>query len=109
MLKGSIDGIIDEANACLGKGVYGFDLLAYRYEGDPSELIRRFVGEVPAPVCIAGSVDREARLEELRDIRPWGFTIGGAIFDHRVGDAMPRQIDKVISFMEDKPGTDKEA
>ena len=50
VLKGTIDSLISEARACLAKGVYGFDLLAYRYEGDPSALIRRFVAEVEAPV-----------------------------------------------------------
>ena len=91
----------------LEKGVFGFDLLAYRYEGDPSELIRRFVNEVDAPVCIAGSVDRESRLEELREVQPWGFTIGGAFFDHRFGESFPQQIDQVISYMENGPQKDK--
>jgi len=100
VLKGSVDSLIREANRCLEKGAYGIDLLAYRYEGDPSELIRRFVSQVDAPVCIAGSVDREARLDELRRVRPWGFTIGGAFFDHRYGETFPQQIDQVISYME---------
>ncbi len=108
VLKGSIDGMIREARRCLEKGVFGFDLLAYRYEGDPSELIRRFVGEVPAPVCIAGSVDRETRLEALRAVRPWGFTIGGAFFDGRFGGTIPEQIDRVISYMEDDTRKDEE-
>ncbi len=103
VLKGTIDGMIEEAKRWAEKGVYGFDLLAYRYEGDPSELIERFVKEVDAPVCIAGSVDRDARLDELRTVRPWGFTIGGAFFDHRFGDTFPQQIDKVISHMSDGP------
>ena len=85
VLKGTIDSLIGEARACLAKGVYGFDLLAYRYEGDPSALIRRFVAEVEAPVCIAGSINRVERLDELRAVSPWGFTIGGAFFDHRFG------------------------
>ena len=107
VLKGSIDRMIEEANSCLEKGVFGFDLLAYRYEGDPSELIRRFVNEVDAPVCIAGSVDRTARLEELREVQPWGFTIGGAFFEHRFGESFPQQIDRVISCMENGPQKDK--
>ncbi len=107
VLKGSIDSMIDEAKRCLEKGVFGFDLLAYRYEGASSELIRRFVNEVDAPVCIAGSVDREARLEELREIQPWGFTVGGAFFDRRFGESFPQQIDQVISYMENGPQNEK--
>ncbi len=100
VLGGSIDSMIEEAKQCLKQGVFGFDLLAYRYEGDPSVLIRRFVQEVDAPVCIAGSVDREARLEELKNTQPWGFTIGGAFFDNRFGGPISQQIDRVISYME---------
>ena len=103
VLKGTVDGLIREAKGYLEKGVFGFDLLAYRFQGDPSELIRRFVTEVPAPVCIAGSVDRDARLDELRTVRPWGFTIGGAFFDHRFGSSFPGQIDRVISYLENGP------
>ena len=104
VLRGSIEGMIEEAKAYLEKGVYGIDLLAYRWEGDPSELIRQFVRRVDAPVCIAGSVDRESRLEELRNAGPWGFTIGGAFFDGRFGNTMPEQIETVISRMERTKG-----
>lgn len=34
VLEGSIDSFIDEANQYLAKGVFGFDLLGYRYSGD---------------------------------------------------------------------------
>ena len=108
VLKGTIDSLIGEARACLAKGVYGFDLLAYRYEGDPSALIRRFVAEVEAPVCIAGSIDRVERLDELRAVSPWGFTIGGAFFDHRFGESFPEQIDRVVGYMEDGPSQGRE-
>ena len=108
VLKGTIDSLIGEARACLAKGVYGFDLLAYRYEGDPSALIRRFVAEVEARVCIAGSIDRVERLDELRAVSPWGFTIGGAFFDHRFGESFPEQIDRVVGYMEDGPSQGRE-
>ena len=63
VLEGTIDGMIAEAKGLLEKGVDGFDLLGYRYTGDAVELNRRFVAEVPAPVCLA---ELERRVEEAR-------------------------------------------
>ena len=100
VLEGSIDDMIAEAKECLAKGVYGIDLLGYRYTGDPVELIRRFVQEVDAPVCVAGSVNSFKRLDELKDISPWACTIGSAFFDHRFGDTVAEQIDTVCDYMQ---------
>ena len=101
VLEGSIDGMIAEAKECLEKGVDGFDLLGYRYTDDARELIERFVKEVDAPVCIAGSVDSYERLDELKDIAPWSFTIGGAFFNNRFDGTIPEQIDKVCKYIEE--------
>ena len=43
ILEGTVEGMIEEANRYLEKGVYGFDLLGYRYTGDAVDLIKRFV------------------------------------------------------------------
>mgnify|MGYP007065999177 CR=1 FL=1 len=56
-MEGSIDSFIDEANQYLAKGVFGFDLLGYRYTGDAKLLNKTVVESVDAPVCLAGSVD----------------------------------------------------
>lgn len=100
VLEGTIDGMIAEARDCLKKGVDGFDLLGYRYTGDAHELIRRFVDEVDAPVCVAGSVDSYERLDELKNIAPWSFTIGGAFFNNRFDGTVAEQIDKVCGYIE---------
>ena len=100
VLHGSIDSLIREANRCVTRGVYGIDLLAYRYEGDSDKLIRQFVKEVDAPVCIAGSIDRTSRLDLLNQVCPWGFTIGSAFFEHRFGDTIPQQINRVLDYMQ---------
>lgn len=101
VLTGSIDSMIAEAKECLEKGVDGFDLLGYRYTEDARELIERFVNEVDAPVCVAGSVDSYERLDELKDIEPWSFTIGGAFFNNRFDGTIPEQIDKVCEYIEE--------
>lgn len=99
VLEGSIEGMIAEAKECVEKGVDGFDLLGYRYTEDAHELIRRFVDEVDAPVCIAGSVDSYERLDELKDIAPWSFTIGSAFFNNCFDGSFAEQIDKVCDYV----------
>lgn len=99
VLEGEIDEIIAEARSYLEKGVYGFDLLGYRFTKDAPELIRRFVAEVNAPVCVAGSVNSFRRLDELKEAAPWAFTIGGAFFEQKFGADFAQQIDTVCDYM----------
>jgi hypothetical protein len=100
ILGGTIEGMIAEANAYLAKGVDGFDLLAYRFTGDPEELAAEFVRKVSAPVCIAGSIQSIARLDKMKEIAPWTFTIGGAFFENKFGDiSFGEQIKVVCDYM----------
>ena len=81
ILEGTLDEMLDEARYCLSKGVYGLDLLGYRYTGDATALNKNFVAGIKAPVCIAGSVN-------------------GAFFEGKFGGTFAEQIDKVCAFME---------
>lgn len=99
VLTGDIDGMISEAKEYLSKGVYGFDLLGYRYIQDADSLISRFVKQISAPVCVAGSVDSFDKLEKIKTVSPWGFTIGGAFFDRRFGETFAEQINNVHNYM----------
>jgi hypothetical protein len=99
ILEGTIDGIIEEAKGILKKGVYGFDLLGYRFTGDAVELNRRFVAGVNCPVCLAGSVQSYQRLDEVKDADPWAFTIGGAFFENKFEGTVSEQITKVCDYM----------
>ncbi|MBR0104883.1 MAG: hypothetical protein IJM06_04715 [Firmicutes bacterium] len=100
ILEGAIDEMIAEAEKCLEKGVYGFDLLGYRYTGDAEKLIEEFVSRVKAPVCVAGSVNSFERLDFLKKAKPWAFTIGGAFFDKKFGEDFCEQVDRVCGYME---------
>lgn len=100
ILRGTVDDMINEANQYLEKGVYGFDLLGYRFTGDAIELNKKFVSQVNAPVCIAGSVNSYKRLDELKDANPWAFTIGGAFFENKFGEDFNEQINKVCEYIE---------
>lgn len=99
ILEGNIDDMIEEANEYLKKGVYGFDLLGYRYTENAVELNKRFVSEVNAPVCIAGSINSFERLDELKKANPCLFTIGGAFFENKFGTDFEEQINKVCEYI----------
>lgn len=99
ILNGKIDGIVEEAKECIEKGAFGIDLLGYRYTGDAHLLNESLVRYVDSPVCIAGSVDSIEKLEEIRRINPWGFTIGGAFFDGVFGKEIPEQIEFVSAYI----------
>ena len=101
VLEGAPEEMIDEANAYIAKGVYGIDLLGYRYTGDAALLNREFVKNMEVPVCIAGSVNSYERLQEIKAVSPWAFTIGGAFFENKFDGTIKEQIDKVCSFMKE--------
>lgn len=105
VLEGTPEQMIRQAQEFLHKGVFGFDLLGYRYTGDKTDLIRRFVAAVDAPVCVAGSVDSFRRLDEIKAIAPWAFTIGSAFFEQKFGPDFAEQIQTVCRYM-DRPAED---
>jgi hypothetical protein len=99
LLEGTAEELIAEAEECLKKGVWGFDLLGYRHQDNPAALIRTFIEAVDAPVCVAGNVDSFERLQEVLDMKPWGFTIGGGFFKHRFGESFPEQVEAVMDYI----------
>lgn len=99
ILEGSLEEMVDEARSALAKGVYGFDLLGYRYTGDAAALNRAFVQAIDVPVCLAGSINSYQRLDEVKDASPWAFTIGGAFFEKKFGESIGNQIDAVCDYM----------
>lgn len=100
VLMGDAEEMIVEAREYLRRGVYGIDLLGYRSaSGDCADLSRHVVESLDAPVCLAGSIDSYGRLDEVRGINPWAFTIGSAFFDHRFEGSIAEQIDRVCDYM----------
>ena len=99
VLEGSIEDMIADAKKYLAKGVYGIDLLGYRYTGDAVALNEALVRAVDAPVCLAGSIDCYQRLDEVKRANPWVFTIGSAFFDRKFGQDMAKQINTVYDYM----------
>jgi hypothetical protein len=83
-LEGTIEEIAAHAAELTSmEGVSGVDLLAYRHSSvDVLELTAAVVEASHGPVIAAGSVVSEAQIRGLAKAGAWGFTIGGAIFDH---------------------------
>ncbi|HWQ14175.1 MAG TPA: hypothetical protein VNL77_15360 [Roseiflexaceae bacterium] len=97
LLRGTIDEIAASARRLSRtEGVFGLDLLAYRYDGDVPALVRRVLQSVDVPVIAAGSVDSLERIETLAGLGVWGFTIGSAIFEHRFGAGVAGQVQTVL-------------
>ena len=106
LLRGAIEEIAASAKALSEtEGVYGLDLLAYRFDGDVPLLVRRVLDVVRVPVIAAGSVDSFERVRELASLGVWGFTIGSAIFDQRFGAGIAEQIEAVLAAAEPRPAS----
>lgn len=99
VLEGNIDDLVAEAKSYIAKGVYGIDLLGYRYTGDAVALNKALVDQVNAPICLAGSIDSYQRLDEVKETSPWAFTIGSAFFDKQFGDDIAEQINTVCDYI----------
>lgn len=99
ILEGSIEEIADSARRLTElDGVDGLDLLAYRHAGDVEALVAAVLANVSKPVIAAGSVDSPARIAALGRLGVWGFTVGGAVFEHRfpAGKTVREQVASIL-------------
>lgn len=80
VLDGTAAEIVESAARLLRlRGVHGLDLLAYRFRGNVSQLIRQVCGAAgERPVVVAGSIDRGERIAEALACGAEGFTVGTA-------------------------------
>lgn len=104
ILEGTNEEIIDDAKDLMGKGISGFDILAYRHVVDGEELAREFCAAVNAKICIAGSINSYARIDTMFEIGPWTFTMGSALFEKKfVPDGSFRDnLEAVVEYMAKK-------
>lgn len=99
ILQGSIESMVEEAKELKTKGVFGIDLLGYRYDDNAEQLIADAVSKTGTPVCVAGSIDSFERLRFIKEVQPWAFTIGSAFFDGKFGSSIAEQINLVCDFI----------
>lgn len=99
ILEGSADDMIAQAESYRENGVFGADLLGYRYKGNCDELNRQVVSSTELNICIAGSVDSFEKLDEIKKLGCWAFTVGGAFFADKFGGSIKEQINKVYDYV----------
>ena len=81
ILEGNAADMVAQAEAFKKVGAYGTDLLGYRYvDGDPEALAAEFIKKSPIPTVLAGSISSIAKLEKVKAMDPWLFTMGSALF-----------------------------
>ncbi len=106
VLEGAIDEIAASARQLTARdGVDGLDLLAYRWSGDVPALVRAVSIASTGPVIAAGSVESGAQIKALASAGAWAFTIGGAIFDHRLpaGPSVREQVECALELARSAP------
>lgn len=103
MLHGTIDEVIADGKRVQQTGVDGLCLSAYRFTGgDPEALAEGFVNELDVPVILTGSINSNQRLDLVKKLKPWGFTVGSAFFKQDFGKdlSVAQQIGKVVAYLD---------
>jgi len=103
MLYGTHEEIIQDALRIVSHdGVDGICLSIYRYvDGDPQKMANEFVKRVTAPLIVSGSLNTKERLDFVKTLKPWGFTMGSALFDDSLdGDTMQDKLEFLRKYME---------
>jgi hypothetical protein len=82
-LTGTPQDVVDDAHRLGEFGADGVDLVAFRYTGsDPVQLAKQVVHRVGGDnVIFAGSVNSADRIRLVHEIGPFGYTMGGALFE----------------------------
>lgn len=83
ILTGTIPEIVEHAKQITSiDGVDGLDLLAYRFDGDNVPLLIKEVNSaIEQPIVVAGSIDRDERIDAVNQANAAAFTVGTAAFE----------------------------
>ena len=79
-LGGTNEEIIADAHKLQVLGCEGTDLLAFRHVNDPISLLEDFIESVNFPTVVAGSIDSYERINYMNQLKPYGITMGSALF-----------------------------
>lgn len=105
VLTGTIDEMIQQVNELQDVSVSGIDLLAYRYDrDDPKQLLKSILSNSKLNTIVAGSIDSVDRIRTIKELQPWGFTIGSALVNQNfVNNAgFRKNLEKVIQILNDQ-------
>jgi hypothetical protein len=101
ILEGSPEEIAADGKRLESLGVNALDLLAYRNKDRAEEGIKKLIQAVKIPVVVAGSIDSYERLDKMKELDPFGFTIGSAFFSKKFvsGGSFRQQMEAVIAYL----------
>jgi hypothetical protein len=103
VLEGTIDAIVEDGIKAKAKDIAGINLLAYRREpvSEVPQLIKAVQEKVGLPLIIAGSINSFERIEKMKELGVWTFTIGGAINDRHFvpGGTIKENINAVLKAL----------
>jgi hypothetical protein len=102
ILKGTAASMLAQEDRYKKAGVFGIDLLGYRYvDGDPEALSAEYISKGQLPCVLAGSIDSEKRMDIVLKMNPWGFTMGSALFNKKfVKDGTFREnLEHVVKYL----------
>jgi hypothetical protein len=100
-LKGTAESVSNDASRLRNLGADGVDLVAYRYaSGDPIQLAKMVADKVGGErLIIAGSVNSVDRMQRMQEIKPFAYTMGGALFDgaFKPGGSFRDNLERVVN------------
>lgn len=102
ILEGTLEEMLAQEAEFAENGVFGTDLLGYRYtEGDPNILSAEYIKYAKRPVVLAGSIGSEERIKLVKDMNPWTFTMGSALFTENFvsGGSFRENLEYVVGFL----------
>ncbi|WP_278503514.1 hypothetical protein [Mitsuokella multacida] len=103
ILQGTVEDMLAQEASFAAKGCFGTDLLGYRYvDGDPDKLSAEYIKHAKHPVVLAGSIASEERMKRVKEMNPWAFTMGSALFNKNfVKDGSFRDnLEYVVDFLQ---------
>jgi hypothetical protein len=110
-LTGTPEDVVNDASRLRELGADGVDLVAYRYtSGDPVELAKLVVYQLGGEnLIIAGSITSVDRIQRMHEIGPFGYTIGGALFEgaFKPGGSFRDNLEHVVSIHATFAGADR--
>lgn len=101
VLSGTPEEITADGVRVQEAGAHGVDILAYRNEGDSEGIVSLLLQSLHIPIVVAGSVNSHARLDAMKRLRPWAYTMGSALFERRFvpGGSFRDQLEAVVEYM----------
>ena len=103
-LVGTLEELKNAAMEVVDAGSSGIRISAYRWvDGDPVELasvLKKELDERGIPFMMTGSVNDFGKLDVIKQMQPWGITVGGALFEDGKfgGGTLAERIDRIDSY-----------